>query len=65
MKRDKLFELFRDSKEPSFMKFLESLEKDGVIYAEEIFKEKVRQDKWWEEALERNNKLNNVEEDDE
>ena len=57
MKRSKLFELFRESKEPSFMKFLDGLEKDGVIYAEEVFAEKKRMDKWWKEALDRNNNI--------
>lgn len=55
--RSRLLELFRDSGEPNFMKFLDDLEKDGVIFAEQIFEEKKRQDKWWKDALKRNNTL--------
>ena len=57
MNNKKLLELFRESGEPNFIKFLEQLEKDGVIYAEHFFNEKKRQDKWWKEALERNNEV--------
>ena len=64
MKRSKLFELFRESKEPSFMKFLDSLEKDGVVYAEKIFEEKRRQDEHIKEALDRTNELNGAKKDE-
>ena len=63
--RKRLLELFRDSGEPNFMKFLDDLEKDGVILAEQIFEEKKRQDKWWKEALKRNNEMRGVETEDE
>lgn len=63
--RERLLELFRESNEPNFLNFLDSLEEDGVILAEKIFEEKKRQDKWWKEALERNNKLRGSENNDE
>jgi len=65
-KNKKLFELFRESKEPNFMKFMDSLDEDErVIYAEHLFAEKKRLDKWWQEALERSNKVNNIETEEE
>lgn len=65
MNNKRLFELFRQSDEPNFIKFLDQLEKDGVIYAEHLFAEKKRQDNWWKQALERSNKVNNIETEEE
>jgi hypothetical protein len=56
---EKLFEAYRASKEPNFQIFLKKLkeESENVIDATDVFKEKQRQDKWWDEALERQRKI--------
>ena len=59
-KNKKLLELFRQSDEPNFMKFLDGLEIDGVVDAKKIFEEKKRQDKKMTETLARVNKINNL-----
>lgn len=57
----KLTELLSNSKDKSYKNLIEKSAKEQVVQVDYIFKEKKRQDRWWNEALERNKKVNNIE----
>ena len=56
-RNERLFKLFRDSKEPNFMKFLQKLEDRVIIDARLLFEEKKRQDEEMKKSLERVNSV--------
>ena len=57
----KLTELLNSSKDKSYANLVEKAKQDNVVKVDYIFEEKKRQDRWWNEALERNKKVNNIE----